>query len=401
MNQRTAGIDASGQDDAALTAERLQLALDAGAIIGTWVWDIPNDRVTADERFSHSFGLPLSKCLTGMPLAEAFASIYPDDRERVAQAIQAATALGGPFRCEYRVRQDDGCYRWVEANGRVELDEQGIAVRFPGVLMNIESRRKAQAERDRMSTLLRTFTAAVPGVVYAKDLEGRMLVANHGATQLIGKPPEFYLGKTDLEFLEDKEQARQVMETDQRVMAGGTAVQVEERVDMPDGSATYWLSVKAPLLSDDGEVIGLVGSSIDVTARRQVEEQLLELNRTLEARVAQAVAEREEAEAALRQAQKMEAVGQLTGGIAHDFNNLLAGISGSLDLIRSRLAQGRHEDVERYMTVAYGATRKAAALTHRLLAFARRQTLVPVQTDVHALIDGMAELVRRTVGPSV
>ncbi|MBA5707684.1 PAS domain-containing protein [Pseudomonas fulva] len=401
MNQRTAGVATSGQDDAALTAERLQLALDAGAIIGTWVWDIPNDRVTADERFSHSFGLPLARCLTGMPLAEAFASIYPDDRERVAQAIQAAMALGGPFRCEYRVRQDDGCYRWVEANGRVELDEQGVAVRFPGVLMNIESRRKAQAERDRMSALLRTFTAAVPGVVYAKDLNGRMLVANHGATQLIGKPPEFYLGKTDLEFLEDKEQARQVMETDQRVMAGGTAVQVEERVDMPDGSATYWLSVKAPLLSDEGEVIGLVGSSIDVTARRQAEEQLLELNRTLEARIAQAVAEREEAEAALRQAQKMEAVGQLTGGIAHDFNNLLAGISGSLDLIRSRLAQGRLEDVERYMTVAYGATRKAAALTHRLLAFARRQTLVPVQTDVHALIDGMAELVRRTVGPCV
>nr|WP_314481136.1 PAS domain-containing protein [uncultured Pseudomonas sp.] len=401
MNQRTAGGAASGQDDAALTAERLQLALEAGAIIGTWVWDIPNDRVTADERFSHSFGLPLDKCLAGISLAEAFASIHPQDRERVAQAIQAAMALGGSFRCEYRVRQDDDCYHWIEANGRVELDEQGVAVRFPGVLMNIESRRKAQAERDRMSSLLRTFTAAVPGVVYAKDLEGRMLVANDGATQLIGKPPEFYLGKTDFEFLEDKEQARKVMETDRRVMAGGTAVQVEERVDMPDGSATYWLSVKAPLLSDEGEVIGLVGSSIDVTARRQVEEQLLELNRTLEARISQAVAEREQAEAALRQAQKMEAVGQLTGGIAHDFNNLLAGISGSLDLIRSRLAQGRLEDVERYMTVAYSATRKAAALTHRLLAFARRQTLVPVQTDVHALIDGMAELVRRTVGPAV
>lgn len=88
-----------------------------------------------------------------------------------------------------------------------------------------------------MSALLRTFTAAVPGVVYAKDLEGRLLVANHGATQLIGKSPEFYLGKTDLEFLEDKAQARQIMETDQRVMHGGKPVQIEERVDMPDGTA--------------------------------------------------------------------------------------------------------------------------------------------------------------------
>ncbi|MBK4990739.1 hybrid sensor histidine kinase/response regulator [Pseudomonas sp. S36] len=401
MEQQPAGSGASGQDDAAQTAERLQLALSAGAIIGTWVWDIPNDRVTADERFSHSFGLPLAKCLAGMPLVEAFDSIYPEDREHVADAIQAAMACGGAFRCEYRVRHDDGCYRWVEASGRVELNGEGAPVRFPGVLMNIESRRAAQAERDRVMAMLRTFTAAVPGVVYAKDRQGRMLVANHGTTVLIGKPPEYYIGKTDLEFLEDKQQAQQVMETDQRVMAAGKAVEVEERVDMPDGSATYWLSLKAPLLGDDGEVIGLIGSSIDVTARKQAEAQLLELNRTLEARISQAVAEREEAEAALRQAQKMEAVGQLTGGIAHDFNNLLAGISGSLDLIRARLGQGRMDDVERYLTVAHGATRKAAALTHRLLAFARRQTLLPVETDVHALIGGMEELIRRTVGPSI
>ncbi|MFP3499624.1 PAS domain-containing protein, partial [Pseudomonas sp. SIMBA_059] len=85
----------------------------------------------------------------------------------------------------------------IEANGRAELDEQGEAVRFPGILMDIESRRSAEAERDRMSALLRTFTAAVPGVVYAKDLEGRLIVANDGVTRLVGKPPELYLGKTD------------------------------------------------------------------------------------------------------------------------------------------------------------------------------------------------------------
>ncbi|RZI79787.1 MAG: PAS domain-containing sensor histidine kinase, partial [Pseudomonas sp.] len=308
---------------------------------------------------------------------------------------------GGRFRCEYRVRQEDGCYRWVEANGRAELDEQGMAVRFPGVLMDIEGRRVAEAERDRANALLRTFTAAVPGVVYAKDRQGRMLVANHGTTQLIGKPPEVYLGKTDLEFLEDEAQARQVMANDQRIMDSGQAEQIEERVDMPDGSVAVWLSVKAPLLSDAGEVIGLIGSSMDVTARKNAESALLELNRTLEVRISVAVAEREAAQAALRQAQKMEAVGQLTGGIAHDFNNLLAGISGSLDLIRLRLNQGRTADLERYLGVAHGAAQRAAALTHRLLAFSRRQTLVPVETDVHALIGGMEELIRRTVGPAI
>ena len=383
------------------TSERLQLALDAGAIIGTWVWDIPNDSVTADARFARSFGLPPERCESGLPIADAFASVHPEDVNRLAQTIEASMASGGTFRCEYRVRQYDGCYRWVEANGRAELNAQGQAVRFPGVLMDIESRRAAEAERDRMSALLRTFTAAVPGVVYAKDREGRMLVANHGTTQLIGKPPEFYLGKTDLEFLEDKAQARQVMETDQGIMGSGKALQIEERVDMPDGSATIWLSAKAPLFNDAGEVIGLIGSSIDVTARKDAESALLDVNRTLEARISEAVAEREEAQAALRQSQKMEAIGQLTGGIAHDFNNLLAGITGSLDLIKLRLNQGRTADVERYVAVAYGAAQRAAALTHRLLAFSRRQTLLPVDTDVHVLIADMEDLIRRTVGPSI
>ena len=383
------------------TSERLQLALDAGAIIGTWVWDIPDDCVTADERFSRSFGLPAEKCKAGIPIAEAFSSIHPEDLDRVASEIRQTMARGGAFRCEYRVRQHDGHYRWVEANGHAELDAGGQAVRFPGVLMDIESRRAAEAERDRMSALLRTFTAAVPGVVYAKDRQGRMLVANRGTTELIGKPPEFYLGKTDIEFLEDKDQARQVMETDQRIMRSGKAEQVEERVDMPDGSAALWLSAKAPLFSDTGEVIGLIGSSIDVTARKTAEMALVELNRTLEARIEQALAENEAAQAALRQSQKMEAVGQLTGGIAHDFNNLLAGITGSLDLIKLRLNQGRTADVERYVAVAYGAAERAAALTHRLLAFSRRQTLLPVHTDVNALIGGMEELIRRTVGPAI
>ena len=106
-------------------------------------------------------------------------------------------------------------------------------------------------------------------------------------------------------------------------------------------------------------------------------------------------------EEALRQSQKMEAVGQLTGGLAHDFNNLLAGISGSLELMQTRMTQGRLGDLDRYMTVAQGAAKRAAALTHRLLAFSRRQTLDPKPTNVNRLVTDMEELIRRTVGPSI
>jgi hypothetical protein len=114
-----------------------------------------------------------------------------------------------------------------------------------------------------------------------------------------------------------------------------------------------------------------------------------------------AEAELAQAQEALRQAQKMEAVGQLTGGIAHDFNNLLTGISGSLELLERRLAQGNVAGTERYITAAQGAARRAASLTQRLLAFSRRQTLDPRPIDANKLIAGMEELIRRSVGPNI
>ena len=119
----------------------------------------------------------------------------------------------------------------------------------------------------------------------------------------------------------------------------------------------------------------------DITARKQAEAALAELNSTLERQVQDRTAALMATEEALRQSQKMEAVGQLTGGVAHDFNNILTGIGGSLEMIATRLAQGRVGDLERYINSAVGATKRASALTQRLLAFSRRQTLDPRPTE--------------------
>jgi CheY-like chemotaxis protein len=97
----------------------------------------------------------------------------------------------------------------------------------------------------------------------------------------------------------------------------------------------------------------------------------------------------------------MEAVGQLTGGIAHDFNNLLAGIVGALDLMQTRLRQGRTGDLDRYVTAAMSSAQRASALTHRLLAFSRRQPLDPKPVEPNGLVAGMEDLLRRTIGPSI
>jgi PAS domain S-box-containing protein len=134
--------------------------------------------------------------------------------------------------------------------------------------------------------------------------------------------------------------------------------------------------IASPLPSVRGMGRRIAVSARDVTERRNLEEQL-------------------------RQSQKMEAVGQLTGGLAHDFNNLLSSISGSLELLKTRIAQGRLEDIDRYVVAAQGAAQRAAALTHRLLAFARRQTLDAKSTNVNRLVAGLDDLVRRTVGPAI
>lgn len=139
----------------------------------------------------------------------------------------------------------------------------------------------------------------------------------------------------------------------------------------------------------------------DITARRRSEEELHELNQTLEQRITEAVTEREVTAEALRQAQKMEAIGQLTGGLAHDFNNMLTGVIGSIDLIRRFLEAGRMDQVYRYLEAAETSAQRAAALTARLLAFGRRQSLDIRPTDVNQLVRGMEDFLRRTLGEQV
>ncbi len=262
-------------------SERVQLALAAGAIIGTWHWDLPTDRFTVDEAFATAFGLDPALGREGLSLAQVVATVHPDDRDGLARAIGEAIQRGGAYAHQYRVLRTNRRYYWIEANGRVEHAADGTPTRFPGVLIDVEERRAVEAERDRNAAELRA------------------------------------------------------------------------------------------------------------------------LNETLEQRVAERTAELMRAEEQLRQSQKMEAVGQLTGGLAHDFNNLLAGISGALELMNAKMQQGRFGDLERYVSVAQGATKRAAALTHRLLAFSRRQTLLPKPTDVNRLVGGMEELIRRTIGPAV
>jgi PAS domain S-box-containing protein len=175
---------------------------------------------------------------------------------------------------------------------------------------------------------------------------------------------------------------------------------VDYRTIGRDDGVVRWVAAKGRGVFDAaGRCLRVTGTAIEITARKAAEEELRELNATLEVRIAQAIDEREEVQKALRQSQKMEAMGQLTGGVAHDFNNLLTPIVGTLDMLQRRGVGGERE--QRLISGAVQSADRAKTLVQRLLAFARRQPLQTVPVDVAKLISDMGDLVASTTGPQI
>lgn len=243
--------------------------------------------------------------------------------------------------------------------------------------------KKQSAAKIDAALYQRLVQSVVDYAIYMLDEQGYVSSWNPGAERAKGYTADEILGEHFSRFYtpEDVEQrvpwkALQTASTEGRFTAEGWRMR-------KDGTR-FWASVVLdPVKDDNGKIIGFAKVTRDLTERREAQ---LELERSQQA---------------LFQSQKMEAVGQLTGGLAHDFNNLLAGITGSLDLMKARLAQGRIGELERYITAAQGAASRAATLTHRLLAFSRQQPLDPKPVDANRLISDMEELVRRTVGTNI
>ncbi|TWE02133.1 PAS domain S-box-containing protein [Pseudomonas sp. AG1028] len=176
--------------------------------------------------------------------------------------------------------------------------------------------------------------------------------------------------------------------------------EVDYRTIGREDGIVRWVAAKGRGVFDAaGKCLRVTGTAIDITARKVAEEELRELNDTLEKRVTAAIAEREEVQKALRQSQKMEAMGQLTGGVAHDFNNLLTPIVGTLDMLQRRGVGGERE--QRLISGAMQSAERATTLVQRLLAFARRQPLQTVPVDVAKLVSDMGDLLASTTGPQI
>jgi len=329
--------------------------------------------------------------------------IHPEDREATEKKFRDAVAgKVRDYTAQYRIiRPSDGETRWISVKSTIERDQNGTAIRLVGAHSDVTEQVMAeQALRqsedrfrklaDQLAELNATLAQRVEektrerdriwnvsqDLLLVADRNGVWRTVNPAWTRTLGWSEAELLNRTS-EWLEHPDDGGITRTQIDKLGASETTVRFESRFRHKDGSYR-WLSWTG--VADQDHIYAVAR---DVTAEKAAAERL------------------KATEEALLQSQKMEAVGQLTGGIAHDFNNLLTGIVGSLDLLQTRLDQGRTDNVARYINAAMTSANRAAALTHRLLAFARRQPLIPKSVDVNQLVVSLEDLLRRTIGETI
>ena len=334
---------------------------------------------------------------------------HPDFLPEVLRRWQHSIHNGEPFEMTFPLKGADGVFRPFLTRVVPVRDEAGEVRRWFGTNADVSEIVASEAALRHSEERLRFALMAGGLGSWTYDPKRDLLESSDLFKALVGVDPS--------ESLTQQRYFALVHEDDRAAMEDRVNEALQGHYD-GDYTLSYrvrWPSGRQRWLEDRGRTIRspsgelqLTGVTFDVTERHLAEQQLQELNAELERRVEQrsaeleaAMAEWQRAEEKLRQSQKMEALGQLTGGIAHDFNNLLTGIMGSVDMIRQRIAKGRVNEVDRFVDAATRSAQNAATLTHRLLAFSRKQSLEYEHFDANQLLASMEELLRRSLGEQV
>ncbi len=325
---------------------------------------------------------------------------YVEDLPPTLAAVEQAIRTGSSTALDKRYCRPDGSLVWANSSIQRIVDAAGLLGNLLVATVDLTQRKDAEEALRASEEFNRRVLASSADCIKVLDLDARLEFMTEGGMCVMEVDdfgaiqgacwPDLWQGEEHGKVLHAVAEAKE-----------GRIGRFQGFAKTMKGAPRWWDVIVTPVMGPNGVPEKLLSTSRDVTATKLAEVRLQELNDTLEVRVQERTADLLLTQEALRQAQKMEAVGQLTGGLAHDFNNLLAGISGSLELLQTRLRQGRFNEVDRYIDAAQSASKRAAALTHRLLAFSRRQTLDPKPTNVNRLVSGMEDLIRRTVGPSI
>jgi PAS domain S-box-containing protein len=368
---------------------RFRMAQEA-AEIGAWDWDLREQTLTWSPRMYEIFGLSQT-----IPAADLYGvwlqTVHPDDRDSAQASATAALAGVAPMNSTYRIlrpRPDAKPeVRWISLKGEVLRDPAGSPLRMIGINIDVTEhqeiladlraeREAAEASRHDSETRFETyFNLATDCMLHMRIApDGRFVYesANPSALAAIGVTLEQLRGRLPEEIL-DPEQSGQVINALRQVRATGKPFRCEIIRNVPGGSATYDAAYM-PLRDQSGEITGTLAVARDITESRRLE-------------------------AALHQAYKMEALGQLAGGVAHDFNNVLTGILGCFDLLNRQ--NGLSDRARRLIVEGLRAADRGKALTKRLLAFSRREPLATERVDVNASIEELSEMLTRSLGAGI
>ncbi|MFC3079775.1 PAS domain-containing protein [Phenylobacterium terrae] len=389
-NQRQAAIQSALDRSEA----RLQLAQEAGGV-GLWDWDLVSGEGYWSPATYRNLGVPKGEPPT---FDRLLAAAHPDDRAQVAEIIRRGReeARFEPF--EYRVLWPDGSVHWLLSRGELILDESGRAVRAVGVNMDVTDRRQAYEHVRQSEARFRALADSAPVLMWLTRKDGRREFANKAYVDFLGESYEDALAFDWRKRLHPDDLDR-ILAEQRAGEASRRQFALEARYRRADGEYRWIRSISQPRYAPSGEFEGFIGIGFDLSDAKRAEADLKRINELLADRVQAALAERDQAEAALRRAQKLEAVGQLTGGVAHDFNNLLTVIIGALDLIQRHPGDAARR--ERMLEAALGAARRGERLTNQLLSFARRQALKPQLMCIDDLLSESEPLLRRAVGEAV
>jgi PAS domain S-box-containing protein len=365
--------------------QRFRLIADS-APVPMWVTKLDRTRSFANQAYVDFLGLPFEEAIA----FDWRKRLHPDDQQRVVQESIAGEASLKPFVLEARYRNAAGEYRWLRSESQPRWDPTGNHIGFIGVAHDVTAAKQAEQDLRRLNEILELRITERTAQLESSEAQMRaILETSHQYQALLNQYGELlYANKTalagircdagdviskpfwDTPWFTGTGGMRDTVRNAFLAVIQGEEIQIEMRLNLPVGER-YFAFAMRPLRDQHGTIIGAVPDAVDITERRHSEE-------------------------ALRQSQKMEAVGQLTGGVAHDFNNLLTIIRSATDFLRRR--ELPEERRRRYIDAISETVERASKLTAQLLAFARRQPLKPQVFNVGTQAEAVAQLIRPLVG---
>lgn len=391
---------------------KLEEATVAG-LVGSWSWDIQNDVVTADKGLANLFGVSSQKALEGLPIEVFINSIFEEDREMVSALIAKTVDNGSEFECEYRTIDTEGRVRWVIARGRVERDENNEALHFPGVMIDISSRKIAEAELKDSEERLRFMADTMPQLVWITRPDGYHEYYNKHWYDYTGTN----VGETDgagwnnLFYKGDQERSQQVWK---QSLATGEPYEIKYRLYHAPTDSYRWVIGRAlPYKNEKGEIVKWYGTCTDIDdsireieKRKKLEKELKEEQGRLESRVAERTSQlkltNEGLRDEIRKRQKIEKklreystelqrsnkeLEEFAYVSSHDLQEPLRKIQAFSDLLVDEYSQ-KLGDGEEYLSRIQASAARMSTLIEDLLAFSRVTTkqAVTKEIDLNAII---------------